>query len=320
MHRKQYQSIHYSASENKKIKMSGKNMNPFFSIIIPAYNRAGVLDKALLSVRDQTCPDWECIVVDDGSTDNTRDLLVKWSEADTRFRYVYQENAERSAARNNGIRNAGGKYICFLDSDDEYLPCHLSVLFQKIKAESEPEALFFTHTLFRKNGEIIREEMPEMKEDIFGYLMIYPVIPARVCIHNHILRRYNFREDTVIAEDQVLWGTIALHYPVIQVSEYTVVYNMSDDNSVNISKNCHRIRLIALRRFFAQKDVKKKLRRKLKCKLISDCYFGMARYHSHKRAYFKSAFNLLISVFYCPVHPQTKAKIHMILFPHRHRY
>lgn len=51
-------------------------MNPFFSIIIPAYNRAGILEKALQSVRDQTCTDWECIVVDDGSTDNTRDLLT----------------------------------------------------------------------------------------------------------------------------------------------------------------------------------------------------------------------------------------------------
>ncbi len=80
-------------------------MNPFFSIIIPAYNRAGILEKALQSVRDQTCTDWECIVVDDGSTDNTRDLLAQWSAGDARFRYIYQENAERSAARNNGMKN-----------------------------------------------------------------------------------------------------------------------------------------------------------------------------------------------------------------------
>jgi len=295
-------------------------MHPYFSVIIPTYNRAHILGKALLSLKEQAFTDWECIVVDDGSTDNTEAVIKQWMGQDKRLRYIRQQNAERSAARNNGIRNAKGKYICFLDSDDEYLKCHLSILFQKIQSESEPEALFFTYTLFSKNGETIREDLPEMKGDPFEYLMIYPVIPARVCIHNNILRRYNFKEDIVIVEDQVLWGTIAIHYPVIQVTEFTVIYNICDDNSVNISKNCHRIRLIGLRKFFAQKDVQKKLRRKLKYKLISDCYFGMARYHSHKREYWKSAVSLLTSVFYCPVHPQTKAKIHMILFPHRHRY
>ncbi|HPY82753.1 MAG TPA: glycosyltransferase family A protein, partial [Bacteroidales bacterium] len=77
---------------------------PLFSIIIPTYNRAHILPRTIASVLAQTYSNWECIIVDDGSTDSTKDLIASYS--DTRIKYVYQHNAERSAARNNGIRNA----------------------------------------------------------------------------------------------------------------------------------------------------------------------------------------------------------------------
>ena len=86
-----------------------------FSIIIPTYNRAAFLPKAIESVLAQTYTDWELIVVDDGSTDNTREVVAQYN--DERIIYIYQENAERSAARNNGISQAKGDFICFMDSD-----------------------------------------------------------------------------------------------------------------------------------------------------------------------------------------------------------
>ena len=95
----------------------------FFSIIIPTYNRAHVLAKAIESVINQRYTNWELIIIDDGSNDNTREVVQQFN--DPRINYVYQENTERSQARNNGIKLAKGLYICFLDSDDEYCDNHL---------------------------------------------------------------------------------------------------------------------------------------------------------------------------------------------------
>ena len=94
------------------------------SIVLPTYNRRDVLDRALTSVRDQTHDDWELIVVDDGSTDATSSLFT---DRDPRIRYVPQDNAGVYAARNHGLSLALGRYVTFLDSDDEWLPHYLEL-------------------------------------------------------------------------------------------------------------------------------------------------------------------------------------------------
>ena len=91
-----------------------------FSIIIPTYNREKFISIAIESVKNQLFQNWELIVIDDGSTDNTKNI-VKHYLSDSRIKYVYQENQERSASRNNGVNIANGKWICFLDSDDKFL-------------------------------------------------------------------------------------------------------------------------------------------------------------------------------------------------------
>jgi glycosyltransferase involved in cell wall biosynthesis len=88
------------------------------SIIVPCFNQAKYLDDALNSVLNQSHRKWECIVVNDGSTDNTSDVVNKWTVADSRFVLFEQSNAGLSAARNAGLKLAKGKYIQFLDSDD----------------------------------------------------------------------------------------------------------------------------------------------------------------------------------------------------------
>jgi glycosyltransferase involved in cell wall biosynthesis len=111
---------------------------PCFSVIIPAYNRARFLPECLDSVLAQTFTDWECIVVDDGSTDGTRELVAEYVRRDARFRYHWQENAGASAARNAGIALATGEWIVFLDSDDRLLPWALACY--RHGAESIPDA------------------------------------------------------------------------------------------------------------------------------------------------------------------------------------
>ena len=105
------------------------------SIIIPAYNQAHYLGAAIASALGQSYGDVEVIVVDDGSTDKTREVVEQIG--DPRLRYVYQENQGLSAARNTGIRHACGTYLSYLDSDDLFLPEKVALLLAVM--EERPE-------------------------------------------------------------------------------------------------------------------------------------------------------------------------------------
>lgn len=96
---------------------------PRVTVVIPTYNRAQFIAEAIQSVLEQTFRDFELIVVDDGSTDDTAAVVSRFT--DPRLRYIYQTNQERSAARNHGLRLARGEYVAFLDSDDVWLPAKL---------------------------------------------------------------------------------------------------------------------------------------------------------------------------------------------------
>lgn len=97
---------------------------PAVSVIIPTYNRSQYVTEAIGSVLAQTFTDYEIIVIDDGSTDNTREAILPYF---SKITYIYQENRGVSAARNTGIREAKGEWIAFLDSDDEWLPSKLEL-------------------------------------------------------------------------------------------------------------------------------------------------------------------------------------------------
>ncbi|MBA7548094.1 Undecaprenyl-phosphate 4-deoxy-4-formamido-L-arabinose transferase [subsurface metagenome] len=99
------------------------NKKPTVSVIIPTYNRAHLIGRAINSVLNQTYQDFEIIVIDDGSTDKTKEVVKNFQKQDKRIRYIwYEKNKGGSAARNIGIRDAKCEYIAFLDSDDEWMP------------------------------------------------------------------------------------------------------------------------------------------------------------------------------------------------------
>jgi len=112
---------------------------PFFSVITPTYNRAELIGKTIDSVLKQEFEDFELIVIDDGSTDNTKSIVEAYS--DPRIIYYYQQNGERGKARNTGVRKAKGDYVFFLDSDDLIYPNHLKNAFAQL-TELELPAFF----------------------------------------------------------------------------------------------------------------------------------------------------------------------------------
>lgn len=101
--------------------------DPKVSVIIPTFNRADLLPRALKSLQVQKFEDFEVVVVDDGSKDHTHEVVGDFGRTDRRIRYIWQPNRRLAEARNTGIDYSVGAYITFLDSDDEYLPDHLQL-------------------------------------------------------------------------------------------------------------------------------------------------------------------------------------------------
>lgn len=285
---------------------------PLFSIVIPAYNRAYILPRTIQSVLNQDFEDWELIIIDDGSKDNTSEVAKGYT--DPRIQYFHQKNSERSAARNHGIRRSKGDYICFLDSDDEFLPHHLSGLKELIEKEKFPVALIYTDCfmVFEDGTKKTIISLPEKNDPWHIFFLKNSIIPARICIHKNILEKINFREDIVIVEDTVLWTSIALEYPVFHINKPSIHYHWHDDNSVNIAKNCFLPRLKGLEKLFADKKISSQIPVSLKNELLSGCYFGIARHHELKRNFAQMLKNITLSILKMPGSPQTKAKIFMI--------
>ena len=259
--------------------------SPFFSIIIPAYNRAYILPETIKSIQEQSFENWEVIVVDDGSKDNTREFVESLSIVDDRIRYVYQQNAERSVARNNGANHASGNYLMFLDSDDKYAAGHLEKLHAFIIENQKPIAFFFSNLSYLLEHGIEVPEIPVMeKGKEFEYLLLQPITPSRVCIHKDIFKEFQFDPEIVIVEDLVLWVSIATKYPAFQLCESTLIYRIHDGNSVDLSKNSYLSRYKGLHRLFNDKDYVKvsiKIPWKIKKILLAECSFNMARHYEY---------------------------------------
>ena len=134
---------------------------PLVSVIMPTFNRADTIGRSIRSVQAQTFTDWELIVVDDGSTDNTMALI---EGCDPRLKLIRQENQGTAGARNTGLRASAGSYIAFLDSDDEWLPHHLELCVSFLNAF--PEEQFVTNELWEDlgRGRVVNHYRMEIEE------------------------------------------------------------------------------------------------------------------------------------------------------------
>src|SRR5689334_5736274 len=110
---------------------------PAISVIVPCYNYGHFLPDAIRSIQAQRFSDWECIIVDDGSQDNTQNVAAQLASKDVRITYVHQSNAGLSAARNKGLSLARGKYIQLLDADDGIAPDKFLLQYQFLETNSK---------------------------------------------------------------------------------------------------------------------------------------------------------------------------------------
>ncbi|MBK8055093.1 MAG: glycosyltransferase family 2 protein [Saprospiraceae bacterium] len=204
---------------------------PFFSIIIPTYNRAHTIRRPLDSILAQTFTDWELIIVDDGSTDDTQSVVDSYH--DVRISYVWQENQERSAARNHGIRLAKGEWICFLDSDDEYMNHHLETHYNCI-IENPTIKAFRTGLFYFKDGNCIKKTLNSPG----GFLDHYPFehVPY-FSFHSKIFNDVMFDERFFILEDMHFLLRLSKKYEIKQIDDWSYIYHSNHFNSGGVGIN-----------------------------------------------------------------------------------
>jgi glycosyltransferase involved in cell wall biosynthesis len=123
-------------------------MTKLVSIIVPCYNQAQYLDECLQSVLEQTYENWECIVVNDGSPDNTDYIVKIWKEKDSRFKYLYKDNGGLSSARNAGISKANGEFILPLDADDKIASKYCELALQEFEKNQDLRVVYCEAEMF----------------------------------------------------------------------------------------------------------------------------------------------------------------------------
>ncbi|MEE8138400.1 MAG: glycosyltransferase family A protein [Thermoanaerobaculia bacterium] len=193
------------------------------SVVIPTHNRAELLRRALRSVEGQSRPAGEVIVVDDGSDDGTGDLVRSQFP---RVRYLWQQNRGVSAARNRGIEAATGRWIAFLDSDDEWRPQKLE---RQLAALAREPGYRVCHTdeIWIRNGRRVNPKRKHAKQGGWIFRSCLPlcaISPSSVVIHRSIFDDVGrFDEGLEACEDYDLWLRICCRYPVLLVDEPLVV-------------------------------------------------------------------------------------------------
>ena len=194
----------------------------FFSIILPSFNRSDVISQTIQSVIYQTYENWELIIVDDGSTDNTKKIVDEIKNTESRIKYIYQQNEERSSARNNGINNAKGDFICFIDSDDLYDENHLKIINETIRKSNDENAIYITGQSVLENGKIKKLPFEKIESQSTEFFFSNTIITGRIAISSKILNEFKFNTRFTISEDTDLFVRIACSYPkVIQIEEHT---------------------------------------------------------------------------------------------------
>ena len=242
------------------------------SVIIPTFNRSKTIFRAIDSILKQTYKPYEIIVVDDGSTDGTKNLVINKYPS---IKYFYQSNNGVSKARNKGVHESKGEWIAFLDSDDEWLPKKLQE--QKKNLEQNPTT-FISHTneIWIRNG--VRVNQMKKHQKFGGYIFdkcleFCRMSPSSIMIHRKVFEDVgNFDEDLLVCEDYDLWIRVTSKYLVTYIDDLMIKkYGGHEDQLSKVKNGIEHFRIQSLEKILLSKilsegqaeEVRKVLLRKL---------------------------------------------------------
>lgn len=210
---------------------------PLISVIVPCYNQAQYLDECLQSVLDQTYQNWECIIVNDGSPDNTEDIAKQWTDKDARFKYLYKENGGLSSTRNAGIEKAKGEWIQFLDCDDKIADTKFEV-----SSMYFPNYDLIISNYIYFSDKFNNQGYPDdFDSKIFNFEDILTewdakiIIPIHCALFKRALISESFNESLKAKEDWVFWISFFKQKPKVYYSHKPLAFYRS--NVASLTKN-----------------------------------------------------------------------------------
>ncbi|MDZ7266440.1 MAG: glycosyltransferase [candidate division KSB1 bacterium] len=261
--------------------MSG---TPLISVIIPTYNRAAFLQEAVASVWAQTERDFELLIVDDGSTDETPQLCTAWG---ARVRYLRQPRRGVSAARNHGVHAAAGRFIAFLDSDDLWAPNKLAR--QRLWLEQHPGVLLcHTNEIWIRNGRRVNQKKIHRKAGGWIYPLCLPrcvISPSAVFLRRELLEATGeFDEDLPLCEDYDLWLRVTAHHEVGFLDEALVIKRGGHADQLSRSEwGLDRYRVRALLKMLHQGGLRAEWQQATLAMLLQKCHILVQGYTKHGR-------------------------------------
>lgn len=242
------------------------------SIIIPTFNRLSFLKEAVESVLNQTYRDFELIIVDDGSTDGTKEFAAGFGNS---IRYIYQENRGPSAARNLGIREAKGEFITFLDSDDLWLRQKLKTQIEFMK--SHPDAVVcYTDEIWIRRGIRVNPRRRHQKYSgwIFEHcLPLCIVSPSSVLMKKEFFKEVGSFDETLPAcEDYDLWLRASLKIPFNFIRQKLVVKRGGHSDQLSANWGLDQFRVRALLKLLKQEKLNERRLKLIENKIIEKSF------------------------------------------------
>ena len=255
--------------------MNLSSNSPRISVIIPTHNRAHLIGRSIQSVLNQTYQDFEIIVVDDGSIDNTKEVIREFQRKDKRIRYIkHDENKGGSAARNTGIRESKGKYIAFQDSDDEWLPEKLEKQIEVFKRQPAEVGIIYSD-MWRITGNKKKyfyspKIMPKDKI-IYEQALDYGI--SNIGIQTSLIKKEVFDKAGMFDEkfprfiDLEFFIRLSKYYYFFHIKEPLVNYFDADKGISSNTKALITARKLILEKYF--EDIKKDK------KVLANHYLGL---------------------------------------------
>lgn len=209
-----------------------------FSVVMPAYNAEKFIELSIKSILGQTYKDFEILVIDDGSKDNTKAVVNSFN--DKRIKYIYQENSGVSVARNTGITNATGDYVCFLDSDDEWRENHLEELNTLMEQFTNYNVYITGYDLTLNDGTLIHKSQEILKsfpDERFVSKDAYEIMNKNgyfihtntVCCKREVFEKVGlFVQGVKNGEDDDMWMRLFAYYDIVISKTATTVYNRAN--------------------------------------------------------------------------------------------
>jgi len=229
---------------------------PFFSVIIPTFNRKDFLKIAIESVLEQTCRDFELIIVDDGSTDGTETILDNYE--DQKIKYLLQENKGVSSARNRGLEESKGRFIAFLDSDDKWVDEKLETTIEYI--DKYPDInIFHSEETWYKNKKLHNQKNKHKKPDGYVYFKALPL--CCISISTAVIRRDVFDDIGVFdetlpaCEDYDFWLRATQKYDVKLIPEYLTIKDGGRPDQLSSQPGLDKYRIQALEKMLSSKKL-----------------------------------------------------------------